>query len=274
MLTRSLATPLAIALAIVLAACGGRATGVDDDGAVNPDSGPAPAPDVLASDSARATDLLSPGEVTIIPDRSQAGPTELVNGTVLNGKSERIWHGGCGMLSREERVEDKWIDRGQEVMCGWEGYAQPIDPGQTRDEQMRFSRPGTWRLALTYGVGCDPKQPLSEQHCKALFRAHSAPIVVSATLEDCQRLEKEYAKAFESARRCTSDLTIPQCTKLVSSGLSCGCPTYVNNDKPLQNLFARWSSWGCPQLSPPCGIKCASPVPAACLEDRCSPMGD
>jgi hypothetical protein len=263
----------ALLLGLLLGACGGRAASQGDDGAINADSGVTA--DTGASDSVTPEgDLLSPGAVTVTADRTQTSPNTLLKGTVANGKNQRVWLGGCSVVTREQLLEGKWVDRGAEVMCGWEGEAWPLEAGATRAEDVRFSEPGRWRIALLYGIDCDPKKPLSEQNCKSMGRAYSAPVDVAVTAKDCQRLEQDYQKALDKARNCASDITMPQCTKLVQSGLSCGCSTYVNNDNALRALSTRWAAWGCGALAPPCGVKCGPAVPSACLEDRCTPMGD
>lgn len=212
--------------------------------------------------------------VFVLLDKTRYGVTEQARATIVNATSETIWMEGCTILTREREQSGSWVDQGPDAICGWAGYARALAAGVSLEQDVHFADVGRWRAALVYGLGCDPKQSLGPEVCQSMHRVHSAPADVQPTLADCNKLEEDYKKSVDFARRCDSAQSVPQCTKMVGSSLYCGCPTYVDNDAQLQKLSQRWQAWKCFELMPPCGIKCASPPPSACLGDRCLPMGD
>lgn len=255
----------------LLAACDARPA-VGGDGSTSADAGTGL--DLTPSADASPTADLPGSGVFVLLDKTLYGVTEQAVATIVNATQDTIWMEGCTILTREQQENGAWVDRGPDAICGWEGYARPLAAGASLQQDVHFGDVGRWRAALVYGLGCDPKQPLGAAACQSMHRVHSAPADVAPTLADCQQLESNYAKSIDFARRCDSALDGPQCTKMVGSSLSCGCPTYVDNDAQLQKLVLRWQAWKCFELMPACGIKCASPPPSACLGDRCMPMGD
>ncbi|PIE19520.1 MAG: hypothetical protein CSA65_01995 [Proteobacteria bacterium] len=266
-----------LATLCALTGCDGRAAVVEDataggaDGSLRTD-GVVPQPDVGPP---------TPGSVWLRVDRLQASPQKPVSGTVFNGTPQPIWLKGCVILTRQERVDGAWVDRGSERDCAWEGVASPLKPGSERSESAHFPRVGSWRLALRYGKGCDKEKPLNAETCSGLFDVYSQPVKVRATKADCLALDKQYKAALDDAKTCTNlQDTLgpprPVCDQLTTSGLACGCPLYVHDTSKLRPLIRRYKAWGCKSLLLPCGIKCRAPVPARCVEEehRCSPMGN
>lgn len=263
---------LLIGLFALVAACGQRSLpsgGDPPDGGSTLDSATDGAPPL---DAARPDSLPPPGQVTITTDKQSYGLGASAVGTVYNGSSGSIFLPGCGIFGREHQEGGVWVDRGPAMICGWEGNAVELQPGGTHSQTVSFEQPGSWRLTLDYGTGCLQGLPLSQAKCKAFGRAVSPQVDVVVDLASCQQLNKQYGKQLTAARACNSALSKPQCTALVAGNLSCGCSLYVNSTTQLTKLAQRWSDYDCSKLMPPCGIKCAAPQPASCIQDTCQPL--
>jgi len=61
----------------------------------------------------------------------------------------------------------------------------------------------------------------------------------------CTQLSTDYGAAILRARKCSSILTVLQCTHLVLSSLTCGCQTWVNDTTELDAIQAQWNAAGC-----------------------------
>jgi len=61
----------------------------------------------------------------------------------------------------------------------------------------------------------------------------------------CESVSASFEDAMLEAKRCSAGLDIIQCTDLVSSGLNCGCPTYVNTSDPVESLQEQWTTLDC-----------------------------
>jgi hypothetical protein len=80
---------------------------------------------------------------------------------------------GCSHFDYEQRIDGDWVSQGPATVCVWEGFAQPVPPGETVSEAVDTSRPGTWRLRYPVGVGCSEAAPLDEAHCTAVVTVTS-----------------------------------------------------------------------------------------------------
>jgi hypothetical protein len=67
---------------------------------------------------------------------------------------------------------------------------------------------------------------------------------VDATMS-CDEIVGQFEIAIERARICQPQISKPQCTASVVSGLSCGCPTFVNADNvtEIENMKSLQSAW-------------------------------
>lgn len=99
--------------------------------------------------------------------------------SIRNGGSEPIFLPGCNhyLLERKEASAFK-VER--QKLCVWEGYALPVEPGQTSTfEEAADALPaGTYRVRVEYAVGCERGKPLSQAGCKEMRQALSAEVTL------------------------------------------------------------------------------------------------
>ncbi len=98
-------------------------------------------------------------------DRDTYGTGEPGTSTFTNGLTIPLYLGGCGHFEYQKRVGDTWETQPSDVLCVWEGLAQPVAPGGVVTDDIRGREPGLWRLRYEVGAGCDPSGPLDPQHC-------------------------------------------------------------------------------------------------------------
>jgi hypothetical protein len=83
--------------------------------------------------------------------------------------------------------------------------------------------------------------------------------------QTCADLAMGYSKAMLQARMCNTGLTSVQCAQLVSTALSCGCPTYVNDSTELERINALWTAARCPPAKICPAIACPNPNKGVCV---------
>jgi len=220
-------------------------------------------------DSGLISDLLQPGKVTIFTDLRSYGTSQPAKGTVHNGTAHSIFLPGCAIFSRDLLEGGKWVNKGPAVLCGWEGNAVEVLPGQGQSQEVSFGTLGSWRLTLEYGIGCKRGVPLSAAKCASMGKAISPAVKVFTDKATCETINKQYKNQLAQAKKCNSYLNIPQCSKIVNGDLSCGCPLYVHDTSPLKSSMDKWSSLGCSKVMPPCGIKCPPAPKASCINGTC-----
>ena len=262
---------LGVAAALLLSlavGCGDRALGQSQDGGTPPDA-------LASADSAvPRSDVVAPGEVTVFTDTLRYALGDSPKATVHNGTNETIYLGGCGIFDMHELVEGKWVDHGSAMDCYWEGKAQPLAPGESREQGVFFDQPGRWRVALRYGVGCDPNLPLSAAACTRLSTALSAEVQVEATAKDCEEVATRYAKAVQYAQTCQPSGGKMPCTVAVPQSLYCGCDVPIDDNSATQvkSWSERWQRYDCAKLvtPTPCPPRaCEAALPADCVNGRC-----
>jgi hypothetical protein len=92
----------------------------------------------------------------------------------------------------------------------------------------------------------------------------------------CSMIDEAHYKAVEEARRCNPTLDRLQCTALIDSGLTCGCPSYVNSEAAtalvqVKELQLKWAGAQCGG-NVTCGA-CAEVVGAYCSSaGRCEDL--
>lgn len=107
-------------------------------------------------------------------DRERYWPGDPGQATYLNhSRTLTTWFGGCNAFVQQEHDGIAWVDRGGEVTCIWEGFADPLPPGETRVDPFTARTPGRWRLAYDIGFGCRADAPLSGANCRITTRVLS-----------------------------------------------------------------------------------------------------
>jgi eight-cysteine-cluster-containing protein len=82
--------------------------------------------------------------------------------TFANGlAAATLYLGGCGHFEYEKREGDDWVSQGGDLTCVWEGFAEPVAPGESVVDPITARGPGTWRLRYPVGLGCSASEPLS-----------------------------------------------------------------------------------------------------------------
>ncbi len=124
--------------------------------------------------------LVAPSLVgCVFVDQESYETGETGTATFWNASREELYLDGCSPHGLEKLEARGWVDRGPTQVCVWEGFAQPVAPREGASSAFGApDEPGTWRLATTYGRGCDPQQPLAPGHCEAILEAHSTPFEV------------------------------------------------------------------------------------------------
>lgn len=91
--------------------------------------------------------------------------------TFHNRLAATLYLGGCGHFDYEKRVGREWISKGSDIVCLWEGFAEPVAPGEVVVDPIMAREPGTWRLRYPVGIGCSETEPLSQ--CPRVEDVHS-----------------------------------------------------------------------------------------------------
>ena len=115
-------------------------------------------------------------------DRYEVGEAGVV--TFANRLGETFYLGGCNHFDYEKREGDAWVSQGADLVCVWEGFAQPVARGDVMEDPIRAREPGTWRLRYPVGIGCSDTAPLAEAHCTAIGEVSSNEFEVVAS--SCQ----------------------------------------------------------------------------------------
>jgi hypothetical protein len=111
-------------------------------------------------------------------DREQYTVGDLGVATFINGTRVVAYLGGCSTYSFEKLEAERWTDRGPAGICVWEGFAQPVEPGTSRDELLIPGEMGTWRLRYSAGLGCLVSEPLNEESCEFIGAIYSSQFSV------------------------------------------------------------------------------------------------
>jgi len=112
-------------------------------------------------------------------DRDHYAVGDTGTATFINNSGLVAYLAGCGAYSFEKLDDERWIDRGPAQVCIWEGFAQPVEPGTSREEPLVPWEHGTWRLRYSTGGGCSPSEPLNEESCGFIGAIHSRPFSVA-----------------------------------------------------------------------------------------------
>ena len=123
--------------------------------------------------------VATPKSVSITTDKKAYLAPATVVATLHNSGKQSVFAAGCTAFSREENVGGKWIDRGADHVCVWEGLAVEIKAGQgTHQGTIGIKDPGTWRIKARIGRGCKAGLPLSQASCASLTNVFSAAFKV------------------------------------------------------------------------------------------------
>ena len=166
-------------------------------------------------------------------DRDRYAVRDVGTAAFHNVLSTPAYLGGCSVYAFQRFAGDAWRDRGPGVVCVWEGFAHPVELGESvRFEFYAPDEPGLWRLRVDVGLGCSPDGPLSSETCSALFVANSEPFEVQALCEP---------------QECGPMLGMPNI--LCSDGETVAGPT----DRCLRDLetgVCGWEVTSCPEDAP------------------------
>jgi hypothetical protein len=118
--------------------------------------------------------------VVVETDKAQYSMGESVQATITNNLGDSIFLQGCTKVFWQLETNGQWQDRSG-VICVWEGYAVEVKDNTSYDDPhaMTLSPAGTWRAAVTYGVGCQPGKPLSSAGCAGFDTVYSQPFTVA-----------------------------------------------------------------------------------------------
>jgi hypothetical protein len=99
-------------------------------------------------------------------DRYEVG--ESGTATLRNGLTAPLYLGGCNHFDYQKQVGDDWVSQAGDLVCVWEGTAQPVAPGAVVVDPIVAREAGTWRLRYPVGAGCSASAPLSSESCSLL----------------------------------------------------------------------------------------------------------
>jgi hypothetical protein len=124
------------------------------------------------------------------------------------------------------------------------------------------------RVKCVYGgVVYDVGETFPGDDCNSCTCANDGVVVCTlGVCSTCESFPPLYSDALLEARRCDPTLRVEQCTVVASSGVVCGCPTFVEHDDELLALMASYRSKSC---SGPigCGACPTPPVRGECRFD-------
>jgi hypothetical protein len=193
---------------------------------------------------------------------AEAGSSEFSNRRPLP-----VWLGGCNTFVQERWTGGGWSNEGGEVVCFWEGFAQPVAANSSLKQAFTARDAGRWRLAYLVGLSCDPEQPLSPKHCSYLRTIYSNEFEVVQKTDD-QQLCEETGGVWDPVS-CGDYFCgqFPLCDAIIP-GCDCG---------PLANFIEGEGCAPDPACAAPCGgfpgFTC--PAGAVCYDrpgDHCGPV--
>jgi hypothetical protein len=114
-------------------------------------------------------------------DRAHYETGDVGRVTLRNETQLTVYLGGCGHFDQEQLVGEEWVSRGGDQVCVWEGFADPVLPGEVVNEPFQAREPGTWRLRYPVGVGCSASAPLGDPDCTWLGEVTSNEFEVRAS---------------------------------------------------------------------------------------------
>ena len=127
---------------------------------------------------------LFPLSCVVETDRDRYAVGDVGKAVFQNLLSTTAYLPGCSLYAFQLLAGDAWRDRGPGVVCVWEGFARPVEPGESvRFEFYAPREPGFWRLRVEVGLGCSPDLPLSREACSNLSATYSDPFQVQALCE-------------------------------------------------------------------------------------------
>jgi eight-cysteine-cluster-containing protein len=130
-------------------------------------------------------------KVTVTTDKKGYLAGSPIKVELANGSSASVFLGGCSAFAWQTQENGKWVDKGPDHICVWEGIAKEVKAGTSHSESLQRDQ-GTWRVVAGYSVGCAPGKPLSQAGCKASYTAYSAAFKVKS----CPMLNMPNPSAF------------------------------------------------------------------------------
>lgn len=124
---------------------------------------------------AAAAQACTPGQVSLVLTMGTDGA---LTPTWYNDTKQTIYLAGCTTVTFY-REGDDWT--GVAVMCGWEGIARTVAPGNlfTDSTFSAKGKPGTYSATGNYSLGCTPGQPITKAACTSTTPVTSNKVPVS-----------------------------------------------------------------------------------------------
>jgi hypothetical protein len=181
-------------------------------------------------------------EVKVETNQTGYKTVDDVSASVVNNTLDSIFLPGCSVFSWEKDVGGSWVNQGPDKVCFWEGYGKEVKAGATFAETLGKQQAGTWRLSVTYSVGCKAGLPLSQAGCSASYTVKSDPFKV----KDCPLLnmpnpldfcpDGEMKPKYDADGICIVGYDcVPKCKKT-------GCSGQICSDKDI-NTTCEWYPW-------------------------------
>lgn len=97
---------------------------------------------------------------------------------LVNPTREDVYYGGCNDYTVRKITNEGPVAQPGKV-CVWEGIPSVLSAGKTISFDAQQGQNGTYQIALGYGIGCTPNQPLSQSSCAGEFTLFSNTFVIS-----------------------------------------------------------------------------------------------
>jgi hypothetical protein len=143
-------------------------------------------------------------------DRDRYAPGDAGVASFRNLSPTRsLYLDGCSAFGFSRLEGGRWHPPEPAHVCVWQGFAQPVPPGEVRSEPfVAPAEAGTWRLVYAVGAGCRADRPLAAGHCAQLGELATDAFEVAALCDE---------------RACGPALGMP--SRLCPDGVSVAGPT-------------------------------------------------
>ncbi len=116
-------------------------------------------------------------------DKKSYNVDESVQVSIKNSGNLNVYLPGCNQYQIEQKVNGAWkIAPWAQKACFWEGIAVEVKGNDTYKTVEKAMTKGTFRIKVTYGVGCLPDKPLSQAQCMDEITIQSEAFEVGTTL--------------------------------------------------------------------------------------------
>lgn len=123
---------------------------------------------------------LQPEAIVVTTDKLVYLPLDTVRVTVHNNSDKTIFLEGCNPIYVSTSTDTGWATAALHV-CVWEGFAIPVLPHSTYEEQHEASIFNELnRFLVPVYHECLPDKPISQAHCASMEKIVSPPFVIAA----------------------------------------------------------------------------------------------